>query len=82
MLSILLDPGTLPGGAGLAADVEATVAFLKQSPPADPALPVLVAGEPEAVSRAARGAAGIPVAAGVWEDLVAEGRNVGVEVRV
>ena len=80
MLSILLDPARLPGGAGLAADVEATVAFLKASPPADPSLPVLVAGEPEAASRAARAAAGIPVAAGTWDDLVADARNVGIEV--
>jgi uncharacterized oxidoreductase len=80
MLSILLDPARLPGGTSLAADVQATVAFLKASPPADPALPVLVAGEPEAASRAARTAAGIPVAAGTWADLVAEARNVGVDV--
>jgi uncharacterized oxidoreductase len=80
MLSILLDPARLPGGTSLSADVQATVAFLKASPPADPELPVLVAGEPEAASRAARTAAGIPVAAGTWEDLVAEARNVGVEV--
>jgi uncharacterized oxidoreductase len=82
MLSILLDPAKLPGGAGLAADVEETVAYLKASPPADPALPVLVAGEPERRSRAEREAGGIPVAAGVWDDLVQEGRNVGVTVSV
>ena len=82
MLSILLDPAKLPGGAGLAADVDATVAWLKASAPADPSLPVLVAGDPERASRAEREAKGIPVAAGVWEDLVAEGRNVGVAVEV
>jgi uncharacterized oxidoreductase len=82
MLSILLDPAKLPGGAGLAADVDATVAYLKSSPPADPSLPVLVAGEPERAYRAEREAKGIPVAAGVWDDLVAEGKNVGVAVRV
>jgi uncharacterized oxidoreductase len=80
MLSLLLDPARLPGGAGLAADAEATVAWLKASPPADPAVPVLVAGEPERASRAEREARGVPVAAGVWEDLVQEGRNVGVTV--
>lgn len=81
MLSILLDPARFPGGAGLAADVAATVGHVKASPPADPALPVLVAGEPEAANRAARLAGGIPVARGTWDDLVAEGRNVGVEVK-
>jgi uncharacterized oxidoreductase len=81
MLSILLDPARLPGGASLAADVEATVAWVKASPPANEEEPVLVAGEPERAYRAEREAKGIPVAAGVWEELVAEGRNVGVEVR-
>jgi hydroxycarboxylate dehydrogenase B len=80
MLSILLDPAKFPGGATLAADVGASVAHVKASPPADPALPVLVAGEPERANRAARIAKGIPVARGTWDDLVAEGKNVGVEV--
>lgn len=81
MLSFLLDPARLPGGPSLAADAEATIAWVKASPPADAALPVLVAGEPERAYRAEREAKGIPVAAGVWEDLVQEGRNVGVAVR-
>jgi uncharacterized oxidoreductase len=80
MLSFLLDPARLPGGASLAADVQETIAWLKASPPADPSLPVLVAGEPERASRAEREASGIPVAAGTWDDLVAEARNVGVTV--
>jgi uncharacterized oxidoreductase len=80
MLSLLLDPARFPGGAGLARDVAETVAYVKASPPADPALPVLVAGEPEAASRAARLAEGIPVAAGTWEDLVREARGLGVDV--
>ena len=80
MLSLLLDPARFPGGAGLASDVAETLAYVKASPPADPALPVLVAGEPEAASRKARLAEGIPVAAGTWDDLVREARNLGVEV--
>ncbi len=80
MLSIVLEPDRLPGGARLAAEVAEAVAYLKASPPADPALPVLVAGEPEAASRAARLAGGIPVAPGTWDDLVAEGASVGVAV--
>ena len=80
MLSLLLDPAKFPGGAGLARDVARTLAFVKESPPADPALPVLVAGEPAAASRAARLADGIPVAAGTWDDLVKEARKLGVVV--
>lgn len=81
MLSFLLDPAKLPGGASLFDDAEATIAWVKASPPADPSAPVLVAGEPERAYRAEREASGIPVAAGVWEDLVAEGKNVGVAVK-
>ncbi len=80
MLSLLLDPARFPGGAGMARDVAETLAYVKASPPADPSLPVLVAGEPEAASRAARLAAGIPVAEGTWEDLVREARGLGVDV--
>lgn len=79
MLSFLLDPAKLPGGQSLFADAEATIAWVKASPPAGEE-PVLVAGEPERQHRAEREAKGIPVAAGVWEDLVQEGKNVGVAV--
>jgi uncharacterized oxidoreductase len=80
MLSILIDPAKLPGGASLVADAEATIAWVKASPAAEASLPVLVAGEPERQYRAEREASGIPVAAGVWEDLVKEGASVGVAV--
>jgi uncharacterized oxidoreductase len=77
MLSILLDPARLPGGAGLAAEVAATVAWVKGSPPADPELPVRVAGEPEAASRAARMEGGIPVDGAIWDELRAAAESVG-----
>jgi uncharacterized oxidoreductase len=77
MLSFLVDPARLPGGSGLAGEVAAAVAWVKASPAADPALPVLVAGEPEAASRATRLAAGIPVAAGIWEELREAAASVG-----
>ncbi len=80
MFSLLLDPARFPGGAGLEADVRETVAWLKASPPADPDLPVLVAGEPEAASRTTRLAGGIPVAQGTWDDLVAEAGKLGIAV--
>jgi uncharacterized oxidoreductase len=50
---------------------------VKASPPADPAQPVLVAGEPEAAARAARLAGGIPVPGAIWEEIRAAGRAVG-----
>jgi uncharacterized oxidoreductase len=80
MLSVLLDPARLPGGSTVAEEVAAAVAHVKASPPADPSLPVLVAGEPEAASRAARLAGGIPVAPGTWDDLAQEAAKLGIAV--
>lgn len=80
MLSVLLDPARLPGAAGLAEEIAAALGHVKGSPPADPALPVLVAGEPEAESRAARGAAGIPVDDAIWEELRVAAASVGAAV--
>jgi uncharacterized oxidoreductase len=78
MLSILLDPGRFPGGPTFAAEVADGIGWVKASPPADRALPVLVAGDPEASARAERLAAGIPVPDAIWEEIRAAGRTVGV----
>jgi uncharacterized oxidoreductase len=78
MLSLLLDPARFPGGATFAAEIAAGIGWVKASPPADPALPVLVAGEPEAAARAARLAGGVPVAEAIWEEIRAAGRSVAV----
>jgi uncharacterized oxidoreductase len=79
MISFLLDPARFPGASTFAAEVAEGIRWVKASPPADPALPVLVAGEPEAAARAARLAAGIPVADGIWEEIREAGRSVGVD---
>ena len=79
MLSFLVDPAKLPGAAGLEAQIAAAIDHVKASPPADPALPVLVAGEPEQAMRALRTAEGIPVDPTTWEELRGAARSVGVE---
>ena len=78
MLSILLDPGRLPGGAGLGAALAAVVGHVKASRPADPTAPVLVAGEPERATRRLRQSGGIPVERATWEELGAAAATVGV----
>jgi uncharacterized oxidoreductase len=78
MLSLLLDPARFPGGATFAAEIAAGIGWVKASPPADPALPVLVAGEPETAARAARLAAGIPVPDAIWEEIRAAARSLGL----
>jgi uncharacterized oxidoreductase len=78
MLSFFVDPGKLPGAAGLEAQIAAAIDHVKASPPADPALPVLVAGEPELASRAKRTAEGIPIDPTTWDELRAAARAAGV----
>ncbi len=47
MLSIVIDPARLSPRDSMMADIDAMVAWVKSAKPADPDLPVLVAGEPE-----------------------------------
>jgi len=78
LLSFVLDPGRLPGAGRAGEEMAAAVSLVKASPPADPAAPVLVAGEPERAARARRLAGGIPVDGAAWDQLVAAGRSVGL----
>jgi uncharacterized oxidoreductase len=78
VLSLLIDPARLPGAASFEAEIAAAIDHVKASPPADPALPVLVAGEPELAWRSRRLAEGIPVERATWEDLRAAAGSVGV----
>jgi uncharacterized oxidoreductase len=80
LLSFVLDPARLPGAGALGTELPAAIGYVKGSPPADPAAPVLVAGEPERASRARRLAAGIPIERATWEELVEAGRSLGIAV--
>ncbi len=77
MLSIFIDPAQLPGAAGLEAQVAAAIEHVKASPPADPDLPVQVAGEPELAHRVQRRAEGIPIDPATWDQLIEAGKAVG-----
>jgi uncharacterized oxidoreductase len=80
MLSFLVDPARLPGARGLETEVEAVIAHVKASPPADPSRPVLVAGEPEEAARATRRAAGIAIERATWDELRAAAASLGAEL--
>jgi hydroxycarboxylate dehydrogenase B len=80
MLSFVVDPTRLPGAARLEEEIAAAIDHVKASPPADPGLPVLVAGEPELLCRTRRLAGGIPVEQATWDELRAAAASVGVEV--
>ena len=78
MLSFVLDPARLPGAGAAADEMAAALRHVKASRPADPAAPVLVAGEPERLARARRLGAGIPVDEATWAQIVEAGRSVGL----
>ena len=81
MLTIIIDPDRLAGREPFLAEVAAVVDWVKASPPADPAEPVLVAGEPEQLSRAERLRTGIPIDRTTWAGLqaAAEAAGLGAE---
>jgi LDH2 family malate/lactate/ureidoglycolate dehydrogenase len=58
---LALDPAAFRAPGEFAADLDAAIDVLHATPPADPAEPVLVAGEPEDRMRAERLAQGVPV---------------------
>ena len=71
MLSIVIDPQRLNNRDSMMAEIDAMIAWVKSAAPADPDLPVLVAGDPERATRAARMAGGIEVDATTWGQLAA-----------
>ena len=80
LFGIIVDPTRFGDLATFQAQVDAIVAHMKASPPANPDEPVLVAGEPEARSRALRLATGIPVDETSWREIVAAAKMVGAAV--
>jgi uncharacterized oxidoreductase len=80
MLSFFLDPRRLPGAERIADEMGTAIDYVKASPPANPTLPVLVPGEPERASRAARIASGIPIERATWDEIHAAAASVGIEL--
>src|SRR5439155_19740442 len=78
LFAVVLDPPRLAGVDWLRREIDGFVEYLKGSPPADPAAPVLVPGEPERLARAERSRSGIHVDATTWEDLLQSAEAVGV----
>jgi uncharacterized oxidoreductase len=71
MLSIVIDPARLSTRDSMMAEIDAMVSWVKSAQPADPDLPVLVAGEPEQIARARRIADGIEIDDTTWAQLSA-----------
>jgi uncharacterized oxidoreductase len=71
MLSIVIDPARLSSRDSMMSEIDAMIAWVKSAKPADPELPVLIAGEPERLARAERLAKGIEVDNETWSQLSA-----------
>ena len=66
---LALDPGLFREDDDFRADVITFTDALRATPPIDPAVPVMVAGDPERARAAVRGDQGIPVAPGLLAQL-------------
>src|ERR1700749_4742218 len=69
MLTIVIDPARLSARDSMMAEIDAMIAWVKSAKPSDPDLPVLVAGEPEQIAKAARMKNGIEVDDETWSQL-------------
>ena len=78
MFSIVVDPARLAGVDWMRREIDGFVEYVKASPPADAAKPILVPGDPERLSRVERGRAGIPLDAATWEAIVTAGLTLGL----
>jgi len=78
MLTFIVDPRRLVDHAWMQAEIDAVVRHVKASEPADPAEPVLVAGDPERKKFSERSASGIPVEDVTWEEILQAGAEVGL----
>jgi uncharacterized oxidoreductase len=76
MLSIIIDPARL-AGARFGEQMEAFIAWVRQSPTAPGYDKVRISGEPELEMRARRGA-GIPIDVNTWADLQQAARQLGM----
>ena len=77
MFAVLIDPARLAGVDWLHREIDGFVDYVKASPPADPAEPVLVPGDPERKAREERARTGIAIDATTWEELLQAGEKLG-----
>jgi hydroxycarboxylate dehydrogenase B len=68
-LTVAIDAKRFGDEAAAEAEYDALMDYVKSCAPADPALPVLVAGDPERLTRAARTHDGVPVDEGTLQQL-------------
>ena len=79
MLTFVLDPARLGEADSMRAEIDAMIDYAKASPPAQEDAPVLIAGEPERLSRAELEIAGIEIEERTWEALMDAAGSVGLD---
>ena len=82
MLTVAIDPERLASRSFIEAEVDALVAYLKATKPADPALPVLVPGEPERIARAERIRDGIEIDSTTWNEILAAAESINAQLEL
>ncbi len=80
MLSIVIDPNRLSTRNSIMSEIDAMISWVKSARPADPDLPVLVAGEPERMYKAERIANGIEIDDTTWAQLSAIAERYQIRV--
>ncbi len=78
MFTVVIDPARLAGVDWLRREIDGFLEYVKASPPAKPAEPVLVPGDPERIAREERLRTGIYVDPTTWEDILQAGAKVGL----
>jgi hydroxycarboxylate dehydrogenase B len=78
MFTMLIDPARMAGLDWFRREIDGFVDYVKASPPADGAAPVLVPGDPERLAREERTRTGIAVDATTWEEVLQAGEKVGL----
>ncbi len=79
MFAILVDPARLAGTDWLRREIDGFLDYVKASPPADLAAPVLFPGQPERLAREERARTGIYVDTTTWQEIVEAGEKLGVK---
>ncbi|MGM3192850.1 malate/lactate/ureidoglycolate dehydrogenase [Dickeya dadantii subsp. dieffenbachiae] len=78
MTTIVIDPSKLVGMAWLKQEYDAMLAYVRASRSPDPAVPILIAGEPERQARRQRQAEGIAISDGEWRKITDAGCSLGM----
>ncbi len=80
MLTIVIDPKRLGTQANFAQETLAFIDWLRNSPDAPDSQGVTLAGEPERQKRAERLKSGVPIDDATWQEIINEGKLVGVSI--